>query len=174
MSDETGAGRPEGAESGVLEDRIAQLAAELDDARSRSLRVMADYQNYQRRALQNEITARQQGVAAVVLSVVPILDHFDVALSQVPAGAGDGGVLAGLKVIRDELVRALTKHGVVTINPQPNDEFFPGRHEAVMQQPGDGIFPNHIVRTFQSGYLLRDGDVERVLRPAKVVVAPSE
>src|SRR5262245_24758329 len=52
-----------------IQERIGQLEAELEDARSRALRVMADFQNYQRRALQNETVARQMGLGALATSV---------------------------------------------------------------------------------------------------------
>jgi hypothetical protein len=64
--------------------------------------------------------------------------------------------------------------GVGLIAPSPNDEFVPGRHEAVMQQPADGIQPGRVVACFQPGYTLAiPGGTERVLRPAKVAVSPA-
>src|SRR6185369_16794181 len=65
-----------------IQERIGQLESELEDARSRALRVMADFQNYQRRALQNESVARQQGLGALAGGVAGVLDHFDHALNQ--------------------------------------------------------------------------------------------
>jgi molecular chaperone GrpE len=156
---------------GALEERIGQLIAELDDAKARTLRVMADYHNSQRRAQQNEEAARREGAASVVASVVPVLDHFDIALSHVCLGEQGEQVLAGVRVIREELLKALARHGVALIQPQPNDPFQPGRHEAVLQRPAEGVEPGHIVQTFQAGYML---GADRVLRPAKVVVAPTE
>lgn len=154
-----------------MQDKLAQLTAELDDAKARALRLMADYQNFQRRSHLNEDVAKQQGIASVVSSVVPVLDHFDLALMQDPSKASAEQIIAGVRVIREELLKALAQRGVGVIAPQPNDEFNPGRHEAVMQQPADGIFPGHIVQCYQLGYTLGP---ERVLRPAKVVVAPAE
>ncbi|MFA6044633.1 MAG: nucleotide exchange factor GrpE [Phycisphaerales bacterium] len=159
------------SDAGSMQEKLAQLTAELDDAKARALRLMADYQNYQRRAYLNEDVAKQQGIASVVTSVVPVLDHFDLALMQDPSKASAEQIMAGVRVIREELLKALAQRGVGVIAPQPNDEFNPGRHEAVMQQPADGIFPGHIVQCFQLGYTLGP---ERVLRPAKVVVAPAE
>jgi len=161
---------PEG-EAAALQDKLAALTAELQDAKDRALRLMADYQNYQRRAFNNEEVAKQQGIASVVSSVVPILDHFDIALTQDPAKATAEQIIAGVRVIREELLKALVQRGVGVIAPQPNDQFNPGRHEAIMQQPAEGVAPGHIVSCFQAGYTLGP---ERVLRPAKVVVAPME
>jgi molecular chaperone GrpE len=159
-----------------VQDRMVQLEAELDDAKNRTLRLMADFQNYQRRALQNEVVAKQQGVASVAGSVANVVDHFDTALAQTTKTASPEQILAGLRLIRDELVKSLAQHGVSQLNPQPGELFEPGKHEAVMQQKAEGIDPGHVVSTFQPGYTLASsgGTPERVLRPAKVVVAPME
>lgn len=168
-ADNAGAGA---ADSG----RAEQLAADLENERGRAMRLMADFQNYQRRALQNEVVAKQQGVASVAASVVTVLDHFDTALAQTNASVNAEQVLSGMRLIRDELLKALGQHGVGVLNPQPGDTFEPGKHEAIMQQAAAGIEPGQVVSTFQSGYTLGGGGggPERVLRPAKVVVAPQE
>ena len=50
------------------------------------------------------------------------------------------------------------------------DAFDPHCHQAVIQQPADGVAPGCVVQCFQSGYRLGD----HILRSAKVVVSPSE
>ena len=49
----------------------------------------------------------------------------------------------------------------------PGDAFDPNRHEAVMQQPAEGIEAGRVAIVLQQGFLLHD----RVLRPATVIVA---
>jgi molecular chaperone GrpE len=79
--------------------------------------------------------------------------------------------VGGVRVIRDELMKSLQTHGVGVISPQPGDEFEPGRHEAIMTQPAEGVESGRVVNTFQAGYTLKVSGVERVVRPAKVSVA---
>lgn len=153
--------------------QIAELTAQLDEAKARLLRQMADFQNYQRRALQNEQVAKSEGAAKVASSVVTVLDHFDFALSQDTNKATAEQILHGVKVIREELLKILAGQGVGIIRPSPNDEFSPGRHEAVMQQAGEGIQPGKINAVFQQGYIITTPTGERVLRAAKVSVAPN-
>lgn len=150
------------------DEMLAKLRAELDDMGDRLKRTTADFQNYQRRALQNEHEARRQGVSAVVMSVVPVIDHFDLALSQKAEGAA-AGILEGVRVIRAELIRALERQGVSVINPAVNESFDPTRHEAVVQRGDEGVEPGHISATLQPGFALG----ERVIRSAKVAVAPA-
>lgn len=156
---------------GKLAARVQQLELELSEERNRSLRLLADMQNVQRRGVQNERVARQQGVSAVVASIVPVVDHFDMALGQDPSKATAESIISGVRVIRDELLRALASQGVAAIVPQAGDEFVPGRHEALSQQPGNGVRAGSILMTYQAGFILTEGDTQRVLRPAKVVIA---
>jgi molecular chaperone GrpE len=81
--------------------------------------------------------------------------------------------VSGLRVIRDELMRVLQSLGVGVLSPARNDEFVPGRHEAVVQQSAEGVEPGRIVQTLQAGYTLSGPTGDRVLRPAKVMVAPN-
>lgn len=148
--------------------RLAELEAKLADAEAGRLRALADFQNYQRRALTNEQEARVQGRTAVVQSLLTLLDHFDIALSQNAGAATAEQIMGGVRMIRDEFTKVLQSHGVGLINPARGDMFDPGRHEAIMQQASDGVGSGHVVSTFQMGYSMG----ERIVRPAKVSVAP--
>src|SRR5690606_33854085 len=113
-----------------LEQRIDAHERELEEAKSLRLRALADFQNYQRRALQNEDEAKRQGAASVLRTVIAALDHFDQALAQPVENLTPEQTHAGLKLIRDEILRAIeNNHNVSIIRPDANDEFTPGRHE---------------------------------------------
>jgi len=155
-------------------DRIEALEAQLREANSRALRALADFQNFQRRAAQNEVVARQQGTGVLAMGVVAVLDTFDLALAQDMSRTSAEQIVAGIRVIRAELMKALAQQGVGVIHPAPDDEFTPGRHEAIMQQEAEGVEPGNVVFTLQPGYTLGGAAGERVLRPAKVSVAPRE
>jgi molecular chaperone GrpE len=155
-------------EGDQLSADLASLNAALQDANDKYLRMLADYQNYQRRSLQNEVVAKREGAKSIVSAVVPVIDHFDLALAQDTSKVSAEQIAQGVKIIRDELMKALATQGVSTIVPQKNDLFEPGKHAAVMQQPADGVESGHVVACFQAGYTFND----QVLRPAKVSVAP--
>jgi molecular chaperone GrpE len=157
---------------GVYEQTIAKLQEDKAELNERLLRTLADYQNSQRRAVNNEREAKQQGIVSVVSNVLTVLDHFDLALQQDPSKSSAQQIIEGVRVIRDELVRVLANHGVAQLAPEANDEFDPMRHEALMQQMAEGIEPGRIVSTLQPGYVLQSSAGERVLRSAKVIVRP--
>ncbi|KAA0216254.1 MAG: nucleotide exchange factor GrpE [Leptolyngbya sp. PLA3] len=152
------------------EDIVAALRAALgerDDLMARFKTLAADFQNYQRRAAINEREARQGATAGVVQSVLPVMDHFDLALAQDLNRATAEQIAGGVRLIRAELMRVLEGYGVSLIEPKPGESFNPGEQQAMMQQPSVEIEPGHVVMVLGVGYRLG----ERVIRPAKVTVA---
>ncbi len=149
---------------GALLDTVAQR----DRHHEMLLRAVADHQNYQRRAANNEREAREMAVRGVVSALIPLIDQFEMAMSQDAAKATAESVLTGVGMIRDEFLRVLGGYGVAQIRPAIGDEFNPGDHEAMMQQPAEGVDPGRISFVLSTGYKLGD----RVVRPAKVGVAP--
>jgi molecular chaperone GrpE len=151
-------------------ERLKQLQDERDQAVEGRLRALADFRNFQRRAMENEQRAFDSGAVKIVKAMLPALDHFDLALNQRAEQLSLKQLLAAVSIVRDEFNKALQSQGVERIAPEKGEPFDPHRHEAVMRQPADGVAPNHVVSTLQAGYALG----ETILRPAKVSVSPSE
>lgn len=149
------------------EDRAAELQAQVEEWKAKYQRSLADFQNYQRRAVENEREARRQGVTSVVSNLLAVLDNFDLALKNDPAKVSPEQIVQGVTMIRQQMLQALGAIDVRPIEPEPGAEFDPHRHEAVVQVQAEGIEPGRIAATFQAGYTLG----ERVLRPAKVSVS---
>jgi molecular chaperone GrpE len=169
---ENGAG-PDGADASAPsaveepERALEEARREAEELRDKNLRLLADYQNSQRRAISNEQEARRQGVAAVAQSMIGAIDHFDLALAQDLSKATPEQIVAGMRVIRDELLRAMSQHGLAIVHPQPGEAFDPSMHEALMRQPSHEIVPGAVIQTLQAGYRMG----ERLVRPAKVIVS---
>ena len=130
---------------------------------------MADFSNFQRRSAENETRARSQGIAEVVRNLVPVLDQFDMALGQAESATNMESLIEGISLVKDGFMQALDRNGVKPINPSIDEEFDPMRHEAMMNQPADGVSPGHVSMVVQPGWEM--GTI--VLRPAKVAVAPA-
>jgi molecular chaperone GrpE len=159
-----------GGDATTEESTIDELRRQVDERQSAYLRALADFQNFQRRAGENEIRAKDRGVAQVARALVPVLEQMDLALGH-DLSALDSAKLAGaVDMIRRELLKALEGQGITRIEPKPGDEFDPMQHEAVMQQAAEGVEPGRIASCFQAGYRLGD----TALRPAKVAVTPKE
>ncbi|MBX3355646.1 MAG: nucleotide exchange factor GrpE [Phycisphaeraceae bacterium] len=157
----------EGAAVDSIEARFERLERDLADAQQQRLRLIAEYQTSQRRALESEARARTSGAAETARQFIPVIDHLDLALGQKESMSAEKAV-EGLTMLRAELVKALGKSGIEAIQPKPGDEFDPHQHEAVMRQPAKGVKSDRISVVFQPGYRLGD----TVLRAAKVALAP--
>ena len=67
------------ADMAALMDKMGAMEAELEAAKGRAVRVMADFQNFQRRAAQNEQAARQSGVSAKIVSTSSAKPIFSIS-----------------------------------------------------------------------------------------------
>lgn len=145
---------------------FAEVAAQRDDFREKWQRALADFQNFQRRSLESEREARRQGATSVLNSLIPVLDHFDMAIGQLTPSAETSAMYEGFVAIRAALLASLEPHGVRAIRPLPGDEFDPRLHQAIMQSPSDDLPAGSIAMTIQTGYALGD----RIVRPANVSI----
>ncbi len=157
-------------ELSIVKDQLAAQTVERDELFKRYQAALAEMTNAARRARQSEEQAKDMGVRAVLLNILPVMDHFDFALNQDPAKVTASSVIAGVTMIKEELVRALATQGAVLVNPARNAEFDPMQQEAVMQQPADDVEPGHVVQTLRTGFVLAG----RTVRPAQVILAPRD
>ena len=153
---------------GVVEtDPLAEMTAERDALDDKLRRMMADYQNFARRAEQNVVVARQQTLMEMAKQLVTVLDHFDHALAADPEKSSVDDLLKGVGIVHEELLRTLGSFGIQKLNVEPGELFDPNRHEALMRQPHDEIESNHVTAQMQPGYVIDD----KTIRPAKVAIA---
>lgn len=152
-----------------LEGKLAEALRDRDHFQEKYMRTLADYQNSQKRASANERQAKTQGVRSVLSNILTVLDHFDLALGVDTSTATAQQVVDGVRVIRGDLMRTLSNHGVALIAPQAGDEFNPLQHQAVMQEQTEAVEPGRVVKTLQPGYSID----EQLVRPAMVSVRPA-
>lgn len=157
-------------ESEEIVEALIETIGQRDENFGRFQSMAAEHRNYQRRASLNEQEARVSSRQGVVQALIPLMDHFEMALLQDPEKVSAKDVIYGVEMIRGEFMKLLSNYGVSAIEPKVGDEFDPGKHAAMMQQPRDGVEPGHISLLMSVGYMLG----ERVIRPAKVGVAPGE
>jgi molecular chaperone GrpE len=173
-SDERAAGASSraGSEAAEIEgdlDELVATAAQRDEYLALAQRTQADFENYRKRVARDAALAQGRGVARLVKELLPALDNIDRALEKVGAGAGrgeDDPLLAGVRLVREELIAALARVGVESFSPV-GETFDPELHEAMAQQPVEGAASGTVAEVYQPGYRLGD----HVIRPARVVVA---
>ena len=121
-----------------------------------------------KRARRDAGLAETRGILRLARELLPSIDNLDRALAAAesqPENA-DHHLTDGIRLVQSEMLAALERVGIVPDSPQ-GEEFDPRRHEAVAQQPADGVASGTVIDVYQPGYRLG----EDVVRAAKVVVA---
>jgi molecular chaperone GrpE len=150
---------PAEPEAPTAEQQLAERTADLQ-------RLQAEYVNYKRRVDRDRELVRTQGEAAVLQSLLTVLDDI--------ARADEHGQLeGGFKAVAEALKQAVAKHRLEAFGAK-GDAFDPALHEAVFHAGESAeVEVTSIDSVMRTGY--RHGD--RVLRPATVGVvdpAPAE
>jgi molecular chaperone GrpE len=153
---------PEGFNDSIVSAKISELE-ELAAERTADLqRLHAEYANYKKRVDRDRALARQGGIEAVVLDLLPVLDSIE--------GAREHDELTGgFKLVADEIEKVGAKYGL-SVYGEVGDPFDPNVHEALMHVPMPGVEVTTVSAVMQKGVRLND----RVLRPARVGVAEPE
>ena len=160
-------------ETGETED-VASLKQSLAEAQQKTeeylaswQRAQADFINYKRRTEQERQDFNRFANANLILSLLPVLDDLERALSSMPpAKTAKHRWLHGIRLVERKFKSVLETQGLTPIKSL-GEPFDPNFHEAIRQDKGkEGI----IIEEFQKGYMLGD----KVLRPAKVVVGNGE
>lgn len=177
-------GSSPGSTSGNTSDKltIEMLSRELQDLKSlyedkvkeceeqeeRYLRLHAEFDNFRRRSLKEKQESLQFGHQNLVKDLLSVVDDLERALEHGAQSAGSDvqGILDGVELVQRELLGALAKHGVTTIEAEGRP-FDPAMHEAMGKIPDPDVPPNTVLQVLQKGYQLRD----RMMRPARVLVS---
>ncbi|MEA3309675.1 MAG: nucleotide exchange factor GrpE [Chloroflexota bacterium] len=130
-------------------------------------RTQASFENYRKRTEAEKLRWRAMANAALLMRLLPLVDDFDRAFAGIPAEIEENQWVNGIQLIQQKLHNVLELEQVEPLAVEPGQEFDPHYHEAVHAQVFAGFEEDQIISVVQRGYL----QDERVLRPAKVVVA---
>lgn len=140
--------------------------AEIESLKGALLRAKADFANLQRRATVERAEAIRFANADLLKSLLGVMDDFDRTIDAAESCDNLKSVVDGVQLVHANLAKALQGSGLEEINAL-HRTFDPTVHEALLQQPTDEHPPGTVIEQVAKGYRLRD----RVLRPAKVIVA---
>lgn len=154
---------PDGSDQAVPadgSDELAEARQRLAERTEDLQRLQAEYVNYKRRVDRDRDVARQSGIEAVALDLLPVLDSIDMARQH-------DELTGGFKLVADELAKLATKYGLEPYGAV-GDPFDPQLHEALMAQPGEpGQTEARCAMVMQRGYTLKG----RIVRYARVAVS---
>ena len=145
------------------DQEVANLRREIADLRDRSMRTLADFDNYRKRVERERQEDRKYALAKPLTDFLEIMDNLGLALAA--AGSADD-LKRGVEMIHRQMSDLLRRFGVqeVVSLGQPFD---PTLHEAVSREEDSTVKAPTVTGEMRRGYRLHD----RLLRPAMVKVS---
>ena len=138
--------------------RVMQLQAALDQSQERLSKEQL------MRSKENDEN-RLYGGLKVMRNLLPALDNLQLSLKH-----QDGNVesfASGIIMVEKQMLSILSNLGLNSVEAEPDQEFDPNIHEAMLSVPSEDHVSNTIVEVIRSGYSLHD----RLVRAARVSVA---
>lgn len=151
----------QGALKTVLEK--AEQAKEFED---KWLRSRAELDNFRKRASKEKDQVRDYAKEAVLMQLLPVLDSFDMGMTQVETSTDVNSIQQGMRLIHGQLQNLLADLGIETIDAT-GQAFDHNLHEAMSTRETDEHEDGTVLSQTRKGYKLKG----RLLRPASVVVA---
>ncbi len=149
-------------ETDALKKEIETLKASLEEQNDKYLRIVAEYDNYRKRAQKEKEGIYSDAYVDAVKELLPVMDNLERAVAFAESGNLAEGVTLTLNMFKE----IFTKMGVEEI-PTENVEFDPNVHNAVMHVEDEALGENMVAETFSKGY--KKGD--KIIRYAMVKVA---
>lgn len=167
----------EGVEAGAREDaagdeaadaeEVAKLRQEIADLRDRSMRTLADFDNYRKRSERERQELKRYALLEPLRELLTVADNLALALS---AEGSAEDLKRGVELIHRQMSELLRRFGVTEV-PAVGQAFDPTVHEAVSREESAEVKAPTVSAELRRGYKLHD----RLLRPAMVKVAvPAE
>lgn len=153
------------------------LTAELETAKAAAsenwdklLLAKAEVENIRRRTQKDIEKAHRFSIEKFAKDMLPVVDSLEMGLAATSDSEVDITALKeGMELTYKQLISSLEKSGVVQVNPE-GEAFSPELHQAISVVPSPDHAPSTVTQVFQKGYTLNG----RLLRPAMVIVTPSE
>lgn len=149
-----------------LEEEIAKLKEEVAASKNAYFKAYADAENLKKRLQAEADNVRKYRIQSFAMEVLPVLDNLERALDVKVDDQNVKNYAKGFEMIYQQLVSILDKEGVKEIEAL-DQPFDPNYHQALMQEPVEGVESGIVVQVLQKGYMLKD----RVLRATLVKVS---
>lgn len=143
-----------------------QLSQDLASEKDKFLRLFAEFENFKRRTARERIELFKTANQDVLLALLPVLDDFDRALSEIKK-TDDNILIQGVELIQEKLKNTLVSKGLEQVEVNAGDAFDADFAEAITQIPAPSPkMKGKIVDVIEKGYKLGD----KIIRFPKVVI----
>lgn len=145
-----------------LSKKYTELLHNMNELKDKYIRMLAEYQNYQRRNEDEKKHLYKYGHINLMKELLRILDNLQKAFSDIDIKVLNDDRLKGIFYIKKDFENILKSYGLSVIETYGN-KFDPQYHDAVITSAGP---KDIIIKEIEPGYLLYD----KVIRPSKVIV----
>ena len=144
------------------------LETELESLNKRYMLLLADFDNFKRRTQVEKAQIYELGNEALIKSLLPGLDAFDMAFKALPENLEEPlkSFAVGMEAVYKKFRDSLEANGVTEIEAL-GKIYDPVYHEAVMTVEDSSVENDTIIDVLQKGYQLKD----KVIRPSVCRVA---
>ena len=146
-----------------LQARLSAAETKAEEHLADLQRLAAEFDNYRKRAAREQERLAMHASERLVKELLPVLDDLERAL-EAATHHEEAKLEEGVQLVHRALADVLRREGLAEI--ETNGRFDPHVHEALLSQPSEAE-EGSVIQVLQKGYRLG----ERVLRPARVVVA---
>ena len=154
------------AELKQTQEKNIELEKQLNEYKDSFLRKVAEFENYKRRADVEQSNLFKYAAEPFIKNVLPVYDDLERSLSHIGDESGFESLKKGLEMVFDKFSKILEQQGVKRIEAK-GKPFDVDLHEALMQQPAEGVPPHTVLDVIEQGYVYKD----KVIRHAKVIVS---
>ncbi|HEV2854717.1 MAG TPA: nucleotide exchange factor GrpE [Thermoanaerobaculia bacterium] len=146
---------------------ITRLRQENAELRDRSVRTLADFDNFRKRSERERQELKRYALLEPMRELLTVADNLDLALS---AQGSAEDLKRGVEMIHRQMQELLRRFGLVEV-AAVGQPFDPTQHEAVAREESTEVKSPTVVAELRRGYKMHD----RLVRPAMVKVAvPAE
>lgn len=149
-----------------LIEEIEKIKEKLTQSENQYLRLLADYQNLQKRTTQEKEDLYKYAAQKTIETILPALDTFEYAKTTVNPDATKEKLIEDFNLVFETLLKTLKEIGLKPID-ETGIAFNPVYHEPLHQIPTNELPDHTVMQVLKKGYMLND----KVIRPALVSVS---
>ena len=147
-------------------EKIIEVEKQLNEYKDAYLRKAAEFDNFKRRN-ENEISNLLKYAAEpFIKNILSVYDDLERSLEHVKEDSSLDSLKKGIELVFDKFTKVLNAQGIKKIEAK-GEPFDVDLHEALMQQPAEGVPSHTVLDVIEQGYLYKD----KVIRHAKVIVS---
>ena len=140
---------------------------ELAEWKDKYLRLYSEFENFRRRTAKERLDLIQTSTEGLMSSLLPILDDYDRAFTQMEKAEDVKSVREGVELIHDKFKKTLEGKGLKEMESSVGAEFDAEVHEAITQAPAPSDdLKGKIMDEIEKGYQIND----KIIRFPKVVI----